>query len=381
MSADAGVRGTDNSRLTREVRFEDEIVEGVVRKPAKKLLPNGANYSRPMREVSKPVETISPRGTGNTLATPQDRGTGFKGRRPAGESRIKPNGEKKTNPVPRAEKKPEIDTLLISQQSSDIEQLKTILYNQAHFNGKARIELVDSWEGVRKVLSKYKTITNLVFLLHSRPGMFLFPIGKRFREKSLLDAAQELSALKVKPEITSIDFAGCNAGMEPDPVIKFGLALDAAIVTTVDHFHEWALTPLIARPGENEQLELQLLRLRGYITSPDLETFVEKAKKKKVQEMVLTEWYVATYPEHEMTLPVGPKVNTDKREKTFKKIYSAQPYHIFDQEKLDEFKADLKDLEKFAYEVPFRVPQKIIIHLDRFQKSNEPKDNAADAGR
>ncbi len=48
------------------------------------------------------------------------------------------------------------------------------LYNEAHFGRQASTRLVDSWADILKVLAEFNAITNVVFLVHSNPGMFLF---------------------------------------------------------------------------------------------------------------------------------------------------------------------------------------------------------------
>ncbi len=161
-------------------------------------------------------------------------------------------------------------------------------------------------------------------------------------------------------------------------MVLFGLALGTSEVIATNDFHEFALDRLQARPGKSREFEIELNGLRGYVTSPVLEVLIKQAKTKVVDQLVLLEWYVAFDDEHKLVLPNGPRVNKDKRAKTFKTISSALTYNVVSRARLDELK---QDFAQFRGGEAVRMPMKIIIHLGMFQQLDKPKDNAADAGR
>jgi hypothetical protein len=272
------------------------------------------------------------------------------------------------------------DTLMLFAKGFN--PLIVALYNEAHFGGRATAWPVDSWADIVKKLADYKTITRLVFFVHSNPGMFLFGPDRteqHFKSLKLLsDAAKELNAITGKPVIQSVDLAGCNVGFDLDGVLQFGLAMGATEIVATNHFHEFAIDRLRAGAGKSKDLELEILRLRGYITTPGMDVLVKQAETKAVEKLVLLEWYVAFDPEHKLTLPTGPDINTDQRAKTFKRGSDALDDVVANRTDLDALKSDFAI---FGGSEPIRMLRRITIKLGAFRPAAAPKTYPPDAGR
>jgi hypothetical protein len=280
-----------------------------------------------------------------------------------------------------------VGTLLI--YSKGFGKTKVDLFNDAYLSSSAALRQVDSWQEIAKAIGEYKSIDKLVFLVHSNPGTFLFgpdAAGRTFSSgKALADAAKELTSLSVKPEIRSVDVAGCNVGLDADSVVQFGLALGAAEIVATNHFHEFALVTLESRPGQSATIERNLRSLRGYVATRGTDALVEQARTSKVSQTILLEWYVAFADEHEQTLPVGPNVNSDARAKVFKRPSDAFTVGVAGQADLDAVK---QDFAQFGGQEPIRRLIRVNIKLDGFRAAPDagrpaprPATGSRDAGR
>jgi len=313
------------------------------------------------------------RGTANPGT--QNRGTDSRGIPDAGQPGSAPSDKRAASKT--------ADTLLI--YSTGFRGDIVDLFNQAYFNGQASKQAVDSWADILKVFADFASINKLVFLLHSNPGVLLFgpdASGTKFKSgKKLSDAAKDLSAIRDKPRIATVDFAGCNVGFDLDGLVDFGLALDAKQVIATNHFHEFALDRLQAAAGHDDALEKELLRLRGYITSPtssSLDALVKQAKTKAVDRIVLLEWYVASDEEHGLPFPNDPGVNTDQRAKIFKRPSSILTRDIQTKADLEDSK---RDIAMFQGQEPYRALIKFTVQVQGLRQPVQPKGTAQDAGR
>src|SRR6476660_143115 len=128
----------------------------------------------------------------------------------------------------------------------------------AHLSAATTLQAVDSWTEILTAINKYKSIDKLVFLVHSNPGAFLFgPDAREEKFKSatnLMTAAAQLASLPRKPQVGTVDLAGCNVGLDIDSVLNFGLALNASEVISMNHFHEFAMINLRGQPKKNAAL-------------------------------------------------------------------------------------------------------------------------------
>jgi hypothetical protein len=282
-----------------------------------------------------------------------------------------PDAGQRATPVPPPVKN--VDTLLVYSKGFD--KGKVDLYNEAYFASAAKHKEIDSWREIVETIREYRSINRLVFLVHSRPGEFLFgpdAAGRIFRErKSLAEAARDLAPLQGKPAVRSVDLAGCNVGLDIDGVVQFGLALNASDVTATNHFHEFALARVGALPGKGAEIERALLGLRGYVTTPRTDELVTQAKTETVSRLVLLEWYVAFAEEHVLNLPAGPGVDSNARAKTFKRPGDALNVGVGSQADLDMLR---QDFARFGGAEPIRRLIRIAVNLDGFRA-------APDAGR
>jgi hypothetical protein len=242
-------------------------------------------------------------------------------------------------------------------------------YDEAHFASNAIRQPIETWADVMASLTQYHSIRNLVFLLHSDPRGFLFgpnDNATRFRSIITLDEASErLGRLQGKPEVVSVDLDGCNIGFNLQGVVKLGLALDADEIKATNHFHEFAFNRLKASKGQSRELERELLRLRGYITTPGTDSLLELVKTRPVDQIVLLEWFVAHDDEHKMSLPASGKINA----KIFKPLSSAHFETIATQEKLQALQ---KEFAMFSGQEPIRRLTRATIKLEQFRSMKSP---------
>ena len=93
------------------------------------------------------------------------------------------------------------------------------LYNEAHFASTGKTKEIDSWPEIMAAIGQYQSINHLVFLVHSRPGMFLFRPDANARmfgdHISLVDAAKKVKALPVKPQIQTVDLGRLQSRISP----------------------------------------------------------------------------------------------------------------------------------------------------------------------
>jgi hypothetical protein len=283
-------------------------------------------------------------------------------------------GQRASAPAPRAPTG-RAGTLLIYSKGFDKRIVD--LYNEAHFASTGKTKEIDSWPEIMAAIGQYQSINHLVFLVHSKPGMFLFRPDANARMfgdyKPLVDAAKELKLLPVKPQIQTVDLAGCNLGFHLDGVLQFGLATTASEIIATNHFHEFALMPLKARPGEAKKidgLDKDLARLRGYVVTPNADTLVDRAKDAGVDKLVLLEWFAGSAEEHRLMLPNGAGINTDKRAKVFKRYSDTFNVVAWDVAALDAVK---EDFFKFydAGGPPVTTLTRVTIELQQFRETTD----------
>ena len=281
-------------------------------------------------------------------------------------------GQRASPQTPRAPSS-RAGTLLIYSKGFDKRIVD--LYNEAHFASTGKTKQIDSWPEIVAAIGQYQSINHLVFLVHSAPGMFLFrpdANARTFGDHMLLvDAARKLEALPTRPQIQTVDLAGCNLGFHLNGVLQFGLATSASEIIATNHFHEFALMQLKARAGAAKQidrLDKDLARLRGYVMTPNADALVERASDSGVDRLVLLEWFAGSKDEHPLMLPNTAGIDTDKRAKVFKRYSDTFSVVVWNQKALDAVRDDFFTFAE-AGGPPVTTLTRVTIELQQFRET------------
>lgn len=99
-----------------------------------------------------------------------------------------------------------------------------IAHARAYFNTD-QVQVVQGWEEIRKTLSSYKSIKDLVFYFHG--ACESINVGGGNSADSFPAATQFLSKVYMPRVTRQISIEGCNVGLCPDKAIDFGAIFNA----------------------------------------------------------------------------------------------------------------------------------------------------------
>jgi hypothetical protein len=253
--------------------------------------------------------------------------------------------------------------------SAEVKDKDVKAYNEAHLNGDAEVVRVTEPEDLERELGKYESISQLTVMVHSSIGDFLFGDqgdGTFKKNLSIPDLAKRLRTSQ-RTRVQILDLASCNIGLDPQPALDLGLALNATEVTAWNHFHAIVAETLhVSKDNTAEDIDKVLIPLAGYVTV-DKDAILARAKASNgtISENVLVEWFKVDLE------PGGLPKPFPKRDQIFKKISAKQDITITNA---IELKSIQEELKQFKFMDPQKPLYRIVIRTSGFAESQSTPD-------